>query len=222
MHLFVNTNNYNTRSQTPPPYSASLMRDCARHFARKRQPARALQLFTKARDWEAALALCLRAVAKEEQRQKAGSSRKGSSSGSGGRGASQSQQLAALVEAGREIAQGLSQQASVEAATSASPLPPMSTELETGVGRLAALLERWGHAREAISLHLFRRQQVDVLNGHGAQLVAVIAIKACRGIIGIEDLAAVRIDQHHGRTVVQENLFVGQAFLSCCHLRQQH
>lgn len=132
------------------------MRDCARHFARKRQPARALQLFTKARDWEAALALCLRAVAKEEQRQKAGSSRKGSSSGSGGRGASQSQQLAALVEAGREIAQGLSQQASAEAATSASPLPPMSTELETGVGRLAALLERWGHAREAIGLHLFR------------------------------------------------------------------
>lgn len=152
------------------------MRDCARHFARKRQTARALQLYAKARDWEAALALCLRAVAEEEQKQRA-SSRKG---GGGGRGESlkSQQQLAALVDAGREIAQGLSQQASSEAASGGSQ--PMSTELETGVGRLAALLERWDHAREATSLHLLRLSSPPALPAPVALATAHRVLQLCR------------------------------------------
>jgi hypothetical protein len=155
------------------------MRDCARHFARKRQTARALQLYAKARDWEAALALCLRAVAEEEQKQRA-SSRKGGGGGGGGRGASlqSQQQLAALVDAGREIAQGLSQQASSEAASGGSQ--PISTEMETGVGRLAALMERWDHAREATSLHLLRLSSLPALPAPVALETAHRVLQLCR------------------------------------------
>lgn len=143
------------------------MRDAARHFARTSQNLPlALQLYTKAKDWKSAIALCLRAVTTATQHS--------------------SSNAAWLVDAGREIAQGL-------LLLSDANLAPA---LAAGVAQLAGLLEGWGHPEEAVQMHLFhltscpsietahrilricRRHAVPLTEGTIDRLLVVVAASA--------------------------------------------
>lgn len=127
------------------------MRDCAWHFERRNQTPRALQLYTKARDWDAALRLCLRSLDKEQQ-EKGPTKPPGRSSSST---SSQQQQTraAALLDAAREIAQGILLAADN---TSGQQQHEPTAVSPDKVDRLARLLERRGHPHEAVRLHLLR------------------------------------------------------------------
>lgn len=124
------------------------MRECARHFQRTRQVARALQLYTTARDWDAALRLCLHALQEQEEERAAD---KGSSS----KPRADASASSSLLDAAREIAQGLLAAAADDATAGQQETAAAAVSMER-VERLADLLERRGHPRDAVRLHLYR------------------------------------------------------------------
>ena len=135
------------------------MRDCARHFVRGRQVDRALQLYTKARDWGPALALCLHALGRE------GAGTVNNKSGS-------AKALPAhLLEGAREIAQGL--------LADCDTLAPAPADVDPDVvGRLAEVMEREGRVGEAVRLHLLRLAYSSSLSSSSSSAAAAAAAAA--------------------------------------------
>lgn len=121
------------------------MRDCAQHFERKHQTPRALQLYTKAHDWDAALRLCLRSLDEEEDK---------------GAAAKPKSSRASLLDAAREIAQGILRAADSGEQQGEDAAAVTQVSMEMGQ-RLAHLLERRGHFPEAVRLDLLRLSHSD-------------------------------------------------------------